>query len=364
VTDQDDVDRLHRQIRAMGIVNQQLRAQLEAANHELTPHRDRARSPFEDPENPPPVGQAVRRAAIAAEWIDARPHRPANAVDQLVLSAEGDTFLIEGEVRRRVRSGLLVAALERLLGARAAVTAADLAAWTEGPPVEVLEAGPGLPFVVVGGRRLPVTGIPLPHPVAEDAVAALLLGPELDLAQMTVRRDREADAWIDLLVDRDVDADLAPFVARADDGSWFVVDGELLREIRSAMVLDALLELLGPSCPLPVSQAAALTDGPPVELVESDLGSPFFVLGARRYPVRGFPLPYPAAPRSADRLRPGPTIDVSASFSRQRRDAAAARAREANPDPVAELRALVERSGGSVPAARALARKGLRRFRS
>lgn len=363
MTDQDDVDRLHRQIRAMGVVNQQLRAQLDAANQELVPRRDRARSPFDDPENPPPVGQAIRRSAIAAEWVEATPQRAPEPEHQLVLTAEDDTFLIEGDVRRRVRSGLVVAALERLIGARRPVTATDLAAWTEGPPVEVLEAGPGLPFLLVGGRRLPVTGLPLPHPVTEDAVAALLVGPELDLAQMTVRRDREADAWIDRLVDRDVDENVAPVVARTDDGSWFVVDGDLRRPIRSAMVLDALMELLGPSHTLPVSQAAALTDGPPVELVESDLGSPFFVLGARRYPVRGFPLPYPAAPRSADRLRPGPTVDVSAAFTRQRRDAAAARVREANPDPVAELRALVERSGGAIPAARALARKGFRRFR-
>ena len=363
MTDQDDVDRLHRQIRAMGIVNQQLRAQLDAANQELAPRRDRARSPFEDPLDPPPVGPAVRRATIAATWFEDRARPVALDDTELVVTDDGDTYVVEGDVRRRVRSGLVVAALERLLGARRAVEAAELEAWTEGPAVEVLEAGPGLPFLVVGDRRLPVTGIPLPFPVREDAVAALLEGPELDLGQATVRRDREADAWIHQLADREIDDDDGGRVVHAEDGSRYVVDGTLRRPIRSAMLLDALVDLLGPSQPISAEALGALTDGPPVEILEAERGSPFVAVGRRRHPVRGFPLPFPAAQPSADRLRPGATVDVSAAFSQQRRDAAAARARDANPDPVAELRALIERSGGALPAAKALARKGTRRLR-
>ena len=45
----------------------------------------------------------------------------------------------------------------------------------------MLEGGTGRPFVVVGGRRFPLRGLPLPYPVKDDEMLVLPVGEELHI---------------------------------------------------------------------------------------------------------------------------------------------------------------------------------------
>jgi hypothetical protein len=152
----DDATRLQRHIQALGVANRRLAAQIEiAARH--------------------------RRATLADEWVADLAAADQSGPVRLVKHPDGTVFAVEGERRRAVRSGLLAAALERLLGAVEPVKARDLDTLAEGPPVEVLEAPHGAPFVILGGERLPVRGLPLPHPLADVDHAAFPEGQQLDL---------------------------------------------------------------------------------------------------------------------------------------------------------------------------------------
>ena len=53
----------------------------------------------------------------------------------------------------------------------------------EGPPVEILEARTGQPFVVIAGVRVPIRNLPLPHPVGASTLDGLPEGPPLDVAR-------------------------------------------------------------------------------------------------------------------------------------------------------------------------------------
>jgi hypothetical protein len=100
----------------------------------------------------------------------------------LVHAPARGVFVIEGMVRREVLSGMIVNALSNLLGPVHAVTPEELDRYREGPPVAVLEAGLGRPFVVVGGKRLAIRGLPLPHPVKDEEMLAFPVGEELQVA--------------------------------------------------------------------------------------------------------------------------------------------------------------------------------------
>jgi Sulfotransferase family len=47
--------------------------------------------------------------------------------------------------------------------------------------VEVLEAAQGAPFLILGGQRLPIRGLPLPHPLADIDAVAFPEGDEIDV---------------------------------------------------------------------------------------------------------------------------------------------------------------------------------------
>lgn len=360
VTDNDEVERLRRQVRAMGVVNQQLRAQLVAATDELAPRR-RAEAALRDPDRPPLVGSAPRRGAVAADWLAGlAPVKGAPRPD-LVIGPAGDRYLIEAGTRRLIRSGALAAALERGAAPRRDVTDDELAHWPEGPPVEVLETDQGAPFVVVGGLRRPVRGLTLAFPVDPVAAQKLPEGPPLDLSLTTARRDREADAWTAVLAT--VDTAAPARLVRTPGYGLVVLDGSLRRRVRSRLLVPVLESLLGPTRDVTDEEVDGHGDGPPIELVESRTGPPFLIIGGRRHAVTGFPVPYPITQDAADSLRDGPVVDASECYAQEAADARFARDRAANPDPVAELRSLVATSGGVVGAARALARKGTRKVR-
>ena len=64
----------------------------------------------------------------------------------------------------------------------------ELGGWGESAPVEVLEGPKGSPFVIVGGKRWPVRGLPLPHPVSAELMQLFPEGVELNVAASNVSR--------------------------------------------------------------------------------------------------------------------------------------------------------------------------------
>ena len=83
-----------------------------------------------------------------------------------------------------------------------------------------------------------------------------------------------------------------------------------------------------------------------VEVLESGEGLPFLVLGGVRHPLRSLPVPFPVSEAGASKLPQGADLDVAVLLRRlrelTRRDAELSRLlaeREANPDPVKELKA-------------------------
>ena len=75
-----------------------------------------------------------------------------------------------------------------MLGRSHQVSNDEWSRWTDGVPVEVLEGAQGPPFVVVGGDRLPLRGLPLPYPVSADQMHLFPQGRELNIAEASVSR--------------------------------------------------------------------------------------------------------------------------------------------------------------------------------
>jgi hypothetical protein len=235
----DELDALRAQVQAMAAANRQLATRIE-------------------------IAQRHRRADLADEWIATLLSTPIEGPARLVKAADGTMYLVEGDWKRAVRSGLLAVALERLLGPHvidgadddaapdddgvvpagdagtgdgaaaadpadpddpddpedgdgdgetfpdaappdaiagddAPSTTAVLDDLEDGPPVEIFESAHGAPFVVVAGQRLPLRGLPLPHPLAASGPLALEEGPELDIGSL--RPTEELSTFVPAPVD-------------------------------------------------------------------------------------------------------------------------------------------------------------------
>jgi Glycosyl transferases group 1 len=142
-----DPNRLRRHIRALSEVNAQLQAQLRS---------DGSR----------PIAAAARHPAGASEPF-------------LVRSHQRGCFLVEGSMRREIKAGILFAALARAMGPVREVRDSQLDTWNEGPPVEVLLAPHGPAFVVIGGRKHSIRGLPRSYQVATEEMLRFPVGPEL-----------------------------------------------------------------------------------------------------------------------------------------------------------------------------------------
>jgi hypothetical protein len=177
----DETERMRRHLRALSAVNRQLHAQLEGRS--LRPvdptlgHDDLlAGTGGEDARI---ATLSIRRASSGSTWIEQLQLLGGGSDPFLVGSPKRGWYLIEGPLRRRIKAGMLFAALEGVLGAPREVRADELDRWLDGPPVEVLEGASGPAFIVVAGRRLPLRGLPLPHPVTTDEMLRFPEGEEL-----------------------------------------------------------------------------------------------------------------------------------------------------------------------------------------
>lgn len=138
-----------------------------------------------------------RRAERAKGWIEqlARAGRVGDA--SLVRDPTGLVHLLEGDLARPVRAGIIANGLEASLGPARPIGERDLATRTLGPPVEAFEGPDGAAFVVVGGQRRRLAGLPLTHRVTTAQATALPKGTAIDLAHANVSRRRldQALSW-------------------------------------------------------------------------------------------------------------------------------------------------------------------------
>jgi len=132
---------------------------------------------------------SIKRGYDARTWME-QLQRGCESEAFLVRVPERGLFVVECDSRRRVNSALLGAALEDLFGRARAVSNEELEGWIQGPPVELLEASIGPAYVVIGGLRLRVRGLPLPHAVSAEDLEQFPEGAELDVAAANVARER------------------------------------------------------------------------------------------------------------------------------------------------------------------------------
>jgi hypothetical protein len=182
----ENEQRLQRHVRAMAVVNRQLQAQLEGGRT-WTPSSGQGEADLLISPAATSSG-GVRRAGAADAWLEqlavsAEGHKPF-----LVRLANGKPFLIEGGYRREVPSALLISTLERVFGPCHTVSADEAKRWTDGVPVAVLEGPQGPPFVVVGGKRRSLRGLPVPYPVSPEQMQLLPQGRDLNVAEANVSR--------------------------------------------------------------------------------------------------------------------------------------------------------------------------------
>lgn len=193
--EEEDSQRLQRHVRAMGAVNRSLHAQLGGGSvHAVGPSgigegdllasADLRRGPL-----------TIRRVATASAWVEQLQLTSGAGEPLLVRSPSGAAFIVEGRCRREVQSGLLAAALSEELGQPRDMREEELESLDEGVPVEVLEGPKGRPFVVVGGRRISIRGLPLPYPVSNEEMQLFPAGAEVNVAAANVPRAKFEGAF-------------------------------------------------------------------------------------------------------------------------------------------------------------------------
>ena len=193
----DETERLRRHLRALSAVNRQLHAQLESGTlRAVDPGRARADILAGVDDTGAKLSMlTIRRAATGSEWIEQLQLLGGVSDPFLARNPSRGAFLVEGPLRRQVKAGMLFVALEGVIGPARAVGDAEIERFAEGPPVEVLEAASGPAFVIVAGRRLPIRGLPLPHPVTAEEMLRFPEGEELRVGSIHgARGDKRAGA--------------------------------------------------------------------------------------------------------------------------------------------------------------------------
>ncbi|MCU1354162.1 MAG: glycosyl transferase family 2 [Acidimicrobiales bacterium] len=180
----DDDRRLRRHLRALASVNRQLHAQvadLQARAGETPANLRRARSA--PPADPRPAPAAHETEAPAMD-------QPAADQPYLTRRSDGVVFMIDVAGRRKVKSGLVAAALEEEFGPPRAEGEQSFERSEKAPAMDVLVSPDGYPFVIVGGKRLPLKGLPVPRPATAAELDRFPEGKTLDVGRANVARSR------------------------------------------------------------------------------------------------------------------------------------------------------------------------------
>lgn len=158
------------------------RDRLAAKKTKSVPEREVRPASEPSKPRPPEPAQQTEPEPVAHRWLRELERTRGGHPVELIRGPDGTVYVREGDRRRRVSSGLLAAALEEELGAASDVSDAQVARLTEGVPIEVLLSREVGPSVIVGGRRLPVWGLPIPRTVTVAEAERYEEGPELDVA--------------------------------------------------------------------------------------------------------------------------------------------------------------------------------------
>jgi len=177
----EDPERARRQMRALAAVNRQLHSQLEGGTMRVARGAGAPEDDLLGARGATGEWSAHARRPAPATWLDELELHGANDA-RLVRVANRGVFVIEGRLRRQVKAGMLTIGLARFLGEPRDVRAAELDRFEDGPPVEVLEGASGPPFVIVGGRRWPIRGLPLPFQVTNEEMHRFPEARELNIA--------------------------------------------------------------------------------------------------------------------------------------------------------------------------------------
>ncbi len=171
--DPGELDRLRRQLRAQSVVNRQLYAQLDGGSVRVASAAGAAEG----------TGKSltVPRVTEGGSWLE-QLQMHGGGKPFLVQTPTQGSYVIDGDLRRQVKAGMLFTALASVIGSPRDVADEELRRWSPGPPVEVFESGSGPAFLVVGGRRLPLRGLPLPYLVSNDDMLLFPEGEELNVA--------------------------------------------------------------------------------------------------------------------------------------------------------------------------------------
>ncbi|MCC5951669.1 MAG: hypothetical protein JJU45_06185 [Acidimicrobiia bacterium] len=183
----DDEERLRRELRATTAVNRQLLAQSGGGNGN---GKGSGRASTTAGGAGVPAAPRIRREGVARTWLTALAELDVSERPFLVRPPKGPVTLVEGGTARPVTSSLLVATLERTFGEPRPVSDAELAKWSDGVPVEVLEGPRGAPFIIVAGTRHKLRGLPVPYPVSTSDAEMFPSGPVLNVARSNVSRLR------------------------------------------------------------------------------------------------------------------------------------------------------------------------------
>ena len=173
--DPGELDRLRRQLRAQSVVNRQLYAQLDGSGVRVASSAGASGG----------VGGrkalTVPRVTEGGSWLE-QLQMHGGGKPFLVQTPTLGSYVIDGDMRRQVKAGMLFSALTGVIGTPRDVADEELQRWSPGPPVEVFESGSGPAFLVVGGRRLPLRGLPLPYLVSSEDMLLFPEGEELNVA--------------------------------------------------------------------------------------------------------------------------------------------------------------------------------------
>jgi hypothetical protein len=99
-------------------------------------------------------------------------------------------------------------------------------------------------------------------------------------------------------------------LVRRSDGSVLLVEGAVVRPVRSGLLAAALEQTFG-AAGAEDDSTAGLPEGPPVDVFSTPSGQPFVVVDGHRCAVRGLPEPHRVDATAYDALPDGGTIDVA-----------------------------------------------------
>jgi hypothetical protein len=194
----DELTRMRRHLRAMSATNRQLQAQLEGSGIRAValPGSARAATSASDvlaaddqPGRSEPAAEA-RRAGRARTLIEQLELQGNAGEPALVRRGNGALYIVEAGRKREIKSGILGATIERDFGQARDVTDDELEQLPDGVPVDIFEGPTGSAFVIYGGQRRPLRGLPLPYPLSERQTQLFPEGEELNVSAANIARSR------------------------------------------------------------------------------------------------------------------------------------------------------------------------------